>query len=108
MFSREIFASRLTNLCKEAGITNAAFADSCGITPGALSMLQKANRSPSVELLCKMADLLGVTVDYLSGSDGAPSPKETDTLYLEISALAPFDREEVMRYARYVRANPRK
>lgn len=72
MFSREIFASRLTNLCKEAGITNAAFADSCGITPGALSMLQKANRSPSVELLCKMADLLGVTVDYLSGSDDAP------------------------------------
>ena len=108
MFSREIFASRLTNLCKEAGITNAAFADSCGITPGALSMLQKANRSPSVELLCKMADLLGVTVDYLSGRDGAPSPKETDTLYLEISALAPSDREEVIRYARYVRANPRK
>lgn len=55
-----------------------------------------------------MADLLGVTVDYLAGCDGAPSPKETDTLYLEISALAPSDREEVMRYARYVRANPRK
>lgn len=55
-----------------------------------------------------MADLLGVTVDYLSGGDAAPSPKETDTLYLEISALAPSDREEVMRYARYVRANPRK
>lgn len=55
-----------------------------------------------------MADLLGVTVDYLSGSDCSPSPKETDSLYLEISALAPSDREEVMRYARYVRANPRK
>ena len=30
-----------------------------------------------------MADLLGVTVDYLSGSDDAPSPKETDKQTLD-------------------------
>ena len=81
------------------------------------------SRSPCGErgLKCRVRSLQGKTqlslpvrgawveiYDYLAGCDGAPSPKETDTLYLEISALAPSDREEVMRYARYVRANPRK
>lgn len=109
MFSREKFASRLLVLRKQAGLSVAALGDALGISGASVTQLEKCQRSPSMEVFGKIADLFGVSYDYLAGCDDAPpSPKETDTLYLEISALAPSDREEVMRYARYVRANPRK
>ena len=108
MVLREKFASRLLALRKQAGISVAALGDALGISGASVTQLEKCQRSPSVEVFGKIADIFGVSYDYLAGCYGAPSPKETDTLYLEISALAPSDREEVMRYARYVRANPRK
>ena len=95
MFSREKFASRLLALRKQAGLSVAALGDALGVSGASVTQLEKCQRSPSVEVFGKIADLFGVSY-------------ETDTLYLEISALAPSDREEVMRYARYVRANPRK
>lgn len=107
MFQKEIFALRLNELSKQSGITGETLADACSVTPAAISQLKRGKRSPSVEVLCTLADLFGVPVDYLAGNDAGEPAKETDPLYVEVAALSPREREEVLRFARFVKANPR-
>ena len=60
---------RLKQLMAETGVTQQQVADALGITAPAMNHYINGRREPSIEMLCKLADFFGVTVDYLIGRD---------------------------------------
>lgn len=50
---------------KKAGVTQGELAEKLGVTQGAVSQWENGDTKPSVELLPKLASVLGCTIDEL-------------------------------------------
>jgi len=50
---------------RHRGLTQVALAERAGVTQAAIASIERGKRKPSVELLMKLADALGVTMDDL-------------------------------------------
>ena len=80
------FSLRLKQLRLEKHLTQAQVAERIGVTPSMVSSYETDIRLPSFEVMLRIADLFGVTVDYLLCRE--------DKRFLDISALS--DREAVV------------
>lgn len=60
---------RIEMLLKEKGMTQADLSRASGISTGLISQWKKRMQSPSAEKLKLVADVFGVTVDYLINGD---------------------------------------
>lgn len=95
MFEREKFAERLAMSRKDANLTASQLASSCGLSAHAtISLLEAGKRSPSVELLCAIAEALDVSVDYLVGTDDHVS-QSTTTYQDKFAKLSPENKSHV-------------
>ncbi|GHU66549.1 hypothetical protein FACS1894184_04800 [Clostridia bacterium] len=75
---------------KRKNISQQAIASRLGITQGAVSEWERDGKRPSVENLLKLADLFGVTLDYLCFRTNNPlSLIKNDTPY---KAATPFEK----------------
>lgn len=72
MFSKEIFSERLKALRAEKGVRQSELAALIGVRNTAVSMMESGSRSPSVEVLCALADYFDVSLDYLVGRSDIP------------------------------------
>lgn len=63
--SKEIVASNIASLRQDAGMTQAEFAKQLNYTDKAISKWERAESIPDVFVLATIAELFGVTVDYL-------------------------------------------
>lgn len=54
---------------KKAGVTQGELAEKIGVTQGAVSQWENGDTKPSVELLPKLASVLGCTIDELFRTD---------------------------------------
>ena len=72
MFSKEIFSERLKTLRAEKGVRQSELAALIGVRNTAVSMMESGSRSPSVEVLCALADYFDVSLDYLVGRSDIP------------------------------------
>ena len=63
------FSQRLAALRRERGMTQAELAARLGISKSAVSMYERGNREPELDLLQEMADLFGVSVSSLLGRE---------------------------------------
>ena len=63
------FSERLAALRRERGMTQAELAAELGISKSAVSMYERGNREPELDLLQEMADLFGVSVSSLLGRE---------------------------------------
>ena len=64
---RKILADRLRQCRKEAGLTQWQVAVYCDITEKAYQNYELMTREPKLEILGKIADWYGVSLDYLTG-----------------------------------------
>ena len=64
---REILAQRLRACRKEKGLTQWEVAVYCDVTEKAYQNYERMSREPKLEILIKIADLFGVSLDYLTG-----------------------------------------
>lgn len=64
-----MFAERFNDLLKQKGITAYRVAKDCDISQGTMNMYKNGKRIPGKKSLLKMADYLGVSVDYLLGRE---------------------------------------
>jgi DNA-binding XRE family transcriptional regulator len=64
-----IFATRLSELMKQRGVTQAGLAGHLGRTQTAVSYWCAGKRQPSLSDLCRIAAVFDVTTDYLLGRD---------------------------------------
>ena len=60
-----MIAIRLKMLRKRSGLTQAELAKQLNITPSALGNYEQGRRLPDIETLVAMAEVLGVSLDYL-------------------------------------------
>ena len=71
-------SSRIFALLKEQGKTQTALATHIGIRVATVSAWKAQNTDPSANLLEKIAEFFGVSVDYLvTGKEYAPAPSQT-------------------------------
>lgn len=61
------FGSKLKELRLQAGLTQKQLADQLGITKSVVSFYELRERTPSPEVLVKMASVFHVSADYLLG-----------------------------------------
>ena len=61
------FGSRLKELRLQVGLTQKQLADQLGITKSVVSFYELRERTPSPEVLVKMASVFHVSADYLLG-----------------------------------------
>ena len=76
-----MLADQIISLRKRAGMTQLQLAKQLHIGPSATGMYEQGRRTPSVEILIHMAELFGVSLDYLiTGKEfpGSPINKEVE------------------------------
>ena len=69
------FSERLKNLRKETGKTQEEIAQILGIQRSSYGEYERGINHPTAETLFKIADLYGVTVDYLAGMTQRREPE---------------------------------
>ncbi|MGN1259304.1 MAG: helix-turn-helix domain-containing protein [Christensenellales bacterium] len=72
---KKIIASNIINLRKENNLTQAEFATKLNYTDKAISKWERGESVPSIDILKKIADMFGVTVDFLL-HEGSTKEKE--------------------------------
>lgn len=60
-----MLGSRIAALRRGAGFSQAELAGRLGISASAVGMYEQGRREPSVDILVAMADIFGVSTDYL-------------------------------------------
>lgn len=77
---------RLVNLRKTHGYTQQRVAEALGISRGAYANYEIGTREPDAETLSALAELYGVSVDYLVGRTDNPTPPE-DAILQKLGAV---------------------
>lgn len=81
------FGLRLKTLRKQAGLTQQQLAAQLGITKSVVSFYELQARSPSPEVLAKLAQIFHVSADYLLGLDNRETIDVTGLSEKGIAAL---------------------
>ena len=88
-----IFSERLAKLMSLRGLTQKDLARKANITESAISYYVKGLRTPSGEILARMAETLSTTTDFLLGRtedyDVPPENKELKCLQRNLGKLDP-------------------
>ena len=76
VFSTPIWATRITNLLEEKGMTQLELAKQSGTSPASISdwVGGSSQREPKVRGFKAVADVLGVSTDYLLGANECTTP----------------------------------
>lgn len=83
------FSVRLKQLRNNKHLTQAQLANRIGVTPAMISAYESDLKQPALETIVKIANLFGVTVDYLVCRE--------DKRYIDISDLT--DEEATVVYS---------
>lgn len=95
----------IEELCMKKGITVTTLCRDCKIPRSILSDYKKGRlKSLSADVLCKIADYFGVTVEYLCGIPGGTSAEDQlkQALFGEGVPVTDEMWQEVKNYARFV------
>ncbi len=100
-----MFASRLRALRKERGLTLQQLAKHFGMSHSTLSKYETGSRKPDMEMLKKLSDFFGVSVDYLIGESPVRDKEETVILNKSINMpeLPPEVYKELEDFIEYLR-----
>lgn len=73
MFSKEVFSRRLLVLRQQTGVTQAELAAAIKINRTSITLMERAERAASIEVLYALADFFDVSLDYLVGRSDDPT-----------------------------------
>lgn len=93
---KERFAARLKQLRSERGISQAALARKLNISQSTVGGWETCQREPTLQGIESIADVFGVTIDYLFGlTDNPLSLIKSETPYVEVT---PFEKRIIDTY----------
>lgn len=98
----QVLAARLREGRKTLGLTQQDVADVVGISRPAVAEVEAGHRRVSALELKRMARLYRRSVAWLLGEVDDEPPDEG--LTLAVAALVPADRDQVLRFARFLAA----
>ena len=91
-----MLGARIAALRREAGLNQAELAQRLQISPSAVGMYEQGRREPSADTLVAMAQLFGVSVDYLLTGQAAEKDQNTLETML-INRITSADRHASQR-----------
>ncbi len=89
------FGSIVVELRKEKGISQTELASRLGIHKNVLGRYERNEVLPSIEIARKIADILDVSLDYLTGKIDVEMDKNTKSRILEVTKFEKSDREHI-------------
>lgn len=90
---------RIAHLREQRGWTQEQLSAFLGISRAALSHYEKNRREPDTETLTKVADIFGVSVDYLLGRTQQPKTTLDDDVRRFVDHLELSDSELLEKFA---------
>ena len=94
---------------EQRGLKQAELAERAGLNPSAISQFETGQREPSSENLCKLADALGVTVDYLLGrEEPKPSGSQLKKVLLHAQNMSQRSLDELEQFAAFLATKDKK
>lgn len=88
--------SRLSRIRKEHKTAQGELAEKVGIHPNVLGRYERGEATPSVEMAVKIADALGVSLDYLVGNTDVELDKTILDKVIAIQKLPDEDKNHIM------------
>lgn len=87
-----IFRARLVMLRKDRHLTQAQIAEKLGVSRPCYTCYELGNTTPNITMLCKIADIFGVNMDYLLGRSEDPTLHAADpeAALLEVKLVEKF------------------
>ena len=94
-----MLGARIASLRREAGLNQAELAQQLQISPSAVGMYEQGRREPSADTLVAMAQLFGVSLDYLLTGQAADKDQQTLETMLR-NRITSADRHAAQRQDR--------
>jgi len=100
-FDKELLRQRITRAREEKNLNQAQLAEKSGVTPAAISQIEKGSRTPTIPVLQRIASVLNVSIDYLLGKtdkselDDLLHDQEVRTFFRGFQSLDPEDKETI-------------
>ena len=89
------FGSVVSELRKQKRISQTDLASQLGIHKNVLGRYERNEVFPSIDIARKIADILDVSLDYLTGKDDVQIDKNTSSRILEVSKFEESDRNSI-------------
>lgn len=89
------FGSVVVELRKEKNMSQTELAAQLGIHKNVLGRYERNEVLPSVDIARRIADILDVSLDYLTGKDNVQVDKDTSERILEVSRFEESDRNHI-------------
>ena len=95
------FSERLREAREKKDLTQSQLAEISGLQSSAISHFEAGRRSPSFDNLKRIADALGVSIDYLLGRVEEPkgSGPVVQKLFRDLGRMSPSDQEVIAQMA---------
>lgn len=94
-----MLGARIASLRREAGLNQAELAQQLQISPSAVGMYEQGRREPSADTLVAMAQLFGVSLDYLLTGQAADKDQQALETMLR-NRITSADRHAAQRQDR--------
>ncbi|PXY42835.1 XRE family transcriptional regulator [Flavobacterium cheongpyeongense] len=91
------FGEKITQLKKAKNLSQIALAEATGISRDAISKYERGDAVPSVEYAKRIADVLGVSLDYLAGEEDKEEVLDNEAVkrIKEIQKLPLSEKEKI-------------
>jgi len=102
-FDKDILRNRIIETRERRGLNQAKLAEKTGITPAAISQIENGLRTPTIPVLQRIANVLEVSIDYLTGKTNEPELRDMlqhedfKTFFRGYRSLTPEDQKTVSK-----------
>ena len=107
-----MFFNTFLALCEKKNISPTRVALDIGLSKAAVTRWKQTESTPDGDVLCKLADYFGCSVDYLLGrentSDTTVLPAKLQELVDTASSLSEEQLSDLLRYVRFIKADGEK
>ena len=107
-----MFFNTFLALCEKKNISPTRVALDIGLSKAAVTIWKQTESTPNGDVLCKLADYFGCSVDYLLGrentSDTTVLPAKLQELVDTASSLSEEQLSDLLRYVRFIKADGEK
>lgn len=107
-----MFFNTFLALCEKKNISPTRVALDIGLSKAAVTRWKQTESTPNGDVLCKLADYFGCSVDYLldreNTSDTTVLPAKLQELVDTASSLSEEQLSDLLRYVRFIKADGEK